>query len=504
MFLAARTAFPAAQRSPWANVADPVFIRIDQATLPHPAVYAVAQDAVGFIWVGTPSGLARYDGYQFRTFLPGPADPNAPNGVQALVAAPDEKLWIGTPSSGLASLDERTERFQAWHADPNGRTGPRSATVIALARTVDGKLWIGGDSGLDVFDPATNTFHSADLGAGDERQPRVEAILIDREQTVWVATVRGLFQRSRSDAAFQRVDSRSCFSLYEDANGRLWSGSTGAVSILGADRRIAKTYALAGEQWGIIEVTPGVFWVAAYDGGISIVDTVAQHIRRIAIDRANPGGFTPGDVWEFFRDRSGLIWIANGPGGLLVHNPLNRGIFELASIDKGLGAGDLGARAVAAAPHGDLWLGGSDRVVRVDPQKDALSTFTVPDRRSVQTLSVAADGTLWIGTVQGLCRLHPHQRSIDCPSGFYRDVGRVFAIAEDAGTLWVGTGTGVFALNERRGTATQYRHSNARDSLSNDFVTVVYADREGRIWAGTSNGLNRIDPPTERVTRFAV
>ncbi len=465
-FLLAAAAAAAEPASPWANVADPVFLRLDQKALPHPAVYAVTQDANGFLWAGTPGGLARYDGYQFKNYRD--------VGVQALLADPRGRLWIGTPSSGLASFDLTTERFQTW------RTG-RNATVIALARTPDGRLWVGGDRGLDLFDPKTASFQRTELTA------RVEAIRIDHEQTVWVATTTGLYRRG-TDGAFQRIRDGAYFSLYEDAGHRLWAGATNGVVIVNENRTIP----LPGEQWGIIEVTLGIFWVAAYDGGISIVDAATQRVRRIVVDRANPGGLTPGDVWQFFRDRSGLIWVANGPGGLLAHNPLNRGIYELVSRDK---TGDIGARTVAAAADGALWLGGGDHVVRLDPRSGTSAVFEVPGHRQVQTLHSGANGTLWIGTVQGICRLQPRQTTIDCPSGFYADAGRVFAIVETGDALWAGTGSGVAALDQRSRTVSRYQ-------LSNDFVWVLYADRDGRIWAGTSNGINRIDPRTRRVTQF--
>src|SRR5262249_2786806 len=160
--------------------------------------------------------------------------------------------------------------------------------------------------------------------------------------------------------------SRSFFSLYEDAQQRLWIGSVNTVFVLDAKRGPQHNYSFPGEQWGIIEITPDNFWIASYDGGITILDATTGRARRMAIDRANPGGFPPGDVWQFFRDRSGLIWVANGPGGLLMHNPLNRGIYELSSSDKHLGAGDIGARTIAAALNDALWLGGSDKVVRLD------------------------------------------------------------------------------------------------------------------------------------------
>jgi len=504
--------------SPWSNVADPVFQRIDQKSLPHPAVYAVTQDAAGFLWVGTPAGLARYDGYHFRSFLPNARGSEAPPGVEALLADPDGTLWIGTLSSGLMSLDGPTETFHAWRADPAGRTGPRSATIIALAREPGGRLWVGGDGGLDSFDPAAGRFERADLADPGGAQPRVEAILVDRGGAVWVATVRGLYVRPPARKAFRRFApdgvenfaARGFFSLYEDAAGRLWIGSLDRVFVLGPERRLERTYssgkdasALApGEQWGVIEVTPGVFWVACYDGGISIVDDATRRVRRIAIDRANPGGLTPGDVWQFYRDRSGLIWIANGPGGLLVHNPANRGIDALSSIDKNLGAGDIGARAVASGPDGTLWLGGSDRLVNVDPRTGASAALTVPNHPSVQTLRVGADGTLWIGTMQGLCRRAPAGRAVDCRTGPPGTIDRVFSLAESGGTLWVGTGSGVAALEERTGAIRWYRRGDSPGTLSNDFVTALYADRAGRIWAGTRNGLDRIDPGTGRIARF--
>ncbi|HKB70120.1 MAG TPA: diguanylate cyclase [Thermoanaerobaculia bacterium] len=496
----------------WANVADPVFSRIDQKSLPHPAVYAVTQDAAGFIWVGTPAGLSRYDGYHFRSYR---TDPNAPSGVESLLSDPDRKLWIGTLSSGLLCLDESTGTFRAWHADPTGRTGPRSATIIALARAPGGLLWVGGDSGLDSFDPATGRFERADLADAGEAQPRVEALLVDRGQTVWAATVHGLYFRPPREKTFRRFVpdgagdfiARGFFSLYEDAAGRLWIGSVDAVFVLSAERRVERTYTSGkdpsalprGEQWGVIEVNPGVFWVACYDGGISIVDDAEQRVRRIAIDRADPGGLTPGDVWQFFRDRSGLIWIANGPGGLLVHNPANRGIDELSSSDRGSGAGDIGARAVASAPDGSLWLGGSDKVVRIDPRTGSSRSFTVPNHPSVQTLASGADGTLWIGTMHGVCRLVPAGREVECP---YEHLDRVFSLVESRGTLWVGTGSGLAALDERSGNVARYRRGDSPETLSNDFVTTLYADRAGRIWAGTRNGLDRIDPGTGRVVRF--
>ncbi|HEY1976668.1 MAG TPA: diguanylate cyclase [Candidatus Baltobacteraceae bacterium] len=498
--------------SPWATIADPVFTRIEAQGLPQPAVYAVAQDEAGFLWVGTPGGLARYDGYAFVPFTPGAGYAAAPAGVEALLAD-GPRLWIGTASNGLTSLDETSGTFTNWAPDGKGVRGPRSSAVIALAR-VGSRLWIGGDAGLDSFDPQSGVFACEPLGSGGEGDRRVEAIRTDRNGAIWVATVRGLFYRPAGARTFRRFVTNAgernnpgtFFSLYEDVRGRMWAGAVNAVYAIAADRRSVTTYAsngdaslAPGEQWTLIEATPGKIW-AGTGGAISIIDAAASRVHRVTVDRANPSGYMPGDVWQFVRDRSGLIWIANGPGGLLAHNPLNRGIYELSSSDI-LGVGNLGVRAVAAGRDGALWAGGSHDVVRFDPRSGAGGALSVPDRPSISALA-QSNGTLLIGTIAGVCRLQAAQAAIECPSGEYQQVRRSFSLLQDGDRLWAGSSSGVTEWDQRSGKVTRFRRGSGPRSISNDFVTVLYEDIDGRIWAGTANGLNRIDPETGLVTRF--
>ena len=70
LFLLTVAGVSAAPVSPWANLADPVFVRVDTRQLPNPVIQALAQDESGLMWVGTAAGLASYDGYQFRSYLP--------------------------------------------------------------------------------------------------------------------------------------------------------------------------------------------------------------------------------------------------------------------------------------------------------------------------------------------------------------------------------------------------------------------------------------------------
>jgi len=60
------------------------------------AIYAIAQTADGYLWLGTEFGLERFDGVRSVPWQP-PNDEHLPGGrVRSLLAARDGRLWIGT------------------------------------------------------------------------------------------------------------------------------------------------------------------------------------------------------------------------------------------------------------------------------------------------------------------------------------------------------------------------------------------------------------------------
>src|SRR5262249_50317711 len=72
----------------------------DQDGLPQDTIRAITQTSDGYLWLGTDEGLARFDGYDFKTF--GKDQPGLPsNPIMSLAAGSDGSLWIGT-TGGLA------------------------------------------------------------------------------------------------------------------------------------------------------------------------------------------------------------------------------------------------------------------------------------------------------------------------------------------------------------------------------------------------------------------
>ncbi|HWM85831.1 MAG TPA: two-component regulator propeller domain-containing protein, partial [Kofleriaceae bacterium] len=149
---------------------------VESAELPHPHVTAIAQDSIGFLWIGTRAGLARFDGRTHRLWPVNPGDPSAlaSGNVTALAATTDGILWIGT-DAGLHRYDARADRMTRVRALSDGRE--RRIAVTALHLDHESRLWIGtADGGLGRWDAATSTIQVQPIAAGSVGQTRVSTI----------------------------------------------------------------------------------------------------------------------------------------------------------------------------------------------------------------------------------------------------------------------------------------------------------------------------------------
>ena len=89
-----------------------------QHGLSDTAVLDIVEDHMGFIWLATSNGLNRYSGYEVKQYHPSDVDPNSlPSGfIKTLFVDSDGKLWVGT-NTGLALYQPESDSFKVFNKE---------------------------------------------------------------------------------------------------------------------------------------------------------------------------------------------------------------------------------------------------------------------------------------------------------------------------------------------------------------------------------------------------
>jgi ligand-binding sensor domain-containing protein/two-component sensor histidine kinase len=158
-------------------------------SVPDPAgrtvVFDTVEDAQRHLWAAAASGVYHFDGQNWRSMIPGGADPA--NYIVALAQTPDGHVWAGTLTSGL------------WLIGPEGSPKPRLYTaadglgsnqIRSLYQDPDGTLWIGTvGGGLTMF--RDGVFHHYGMREG-LLSDNISHIEDDGTGTLWLSTTRGI------------------------------------------------------------------------------------------------------------------------------------------------------------------------------------------------------------------------------------------------------------------------------------------------------------------------
>lgn len=501
-------------------------------------VFAMAQDAQGFLWFAGKNGLLRYDGYKVEVFRHDPDDPNSlsSNDVNDLLVDRAGRLWVATLSGGgLNRFDVTGQNFVRYQLDPADPHSLGSNNVYALAEDSRGDLWLAThDNGLNRLEHSSGRFIRYPLPVPGVTDLAVRDLAIDRFDNVWAATQsQGLYRihATRPDTRSYRSvpDDRTSlsgdrlFKLYVDAYDNVWVGT---MTGLNRFDRVSGTFVRyqhdplvsgslgAGMVWDICEDSAGNLWVATGNGALNRFNKWQNQFEQFQPDEYSSQALS-GTVVSLHLDRAGDLWLGTynsavnrlserGPQfQVLRHNPGDPNSLPSSSIF-----------AMAETQGGAIWAASARGLSRLNPVSGRFSHWHhqvgvaggLP-AAPLRALAVDAEDRLWLGTTgEGawLWRQDEDQLFQPLPSGVLRD-DKVWAILADRqGLIWFGTQAGgLTVFDPVGGGATTYRPEPDRsDSLSHEFVWSLLEDRRGNLWVGTQVGLNRLDRKTGTFTRF--
>ena len=513
------------------DLGEPLFQSVGDAdSIPDNNVTALAQDAAGFIWIGTPNGLIRYDGYQLKRYARDPRDPDSLGGafVRALLVGPDGRLWIGTDANGVSVYDPSHDRFTRLQHDPQRSDTPSHDQVRALALGKDGAIWLGTREGLDRIDPGTGRVErqlqrfGSDTRAEDER---IFALLAARDGDLWIGGWNGVARRRATDGSYHRIadprlSRQLIMSLSELRDGRIGIGTAQVGSFLldPSDESLQpvpvglEDVPDASESLVLAMVQPreDELWLGGFGGVVVLDPATGRILRRHLPDPAVPTSLSHAQVRSFLLDRAGQVWIGSYSGGLQYHDPGNRAVRVMHRRPGEPGTlSSASISSILELPDGRIWLGTrGDGIDIVDPNRGVIATLDarrgVPGalgNGTVISLARTGDGSLYAGTLAGMYRYLGEEAGFEAigkAQGLEGNTIRCL-LADPSGDLWVGSNYGLarWSPAAQRAVGIPVRGAGL---LAAD-VNTLAREESGRLWVGSAGGLYVLEPGASELQR---
>ncbi len=269
------------------------------------------------------------------------------------------------------------------------------------------------------------------------------------------------------------------FSLRQTEDGYLWLGTQAGLYRFDGVRFVAwesPEFSVPEQLWveELDEDAAGFLWVATDGAG-------ALRIRRETVEHFSTVNGLPSDrVHCVLSDRQGTVWLGTESG----LSQLPQG----SSTPQTVGLAGHSIQALTETADGRIWMAvGENQLFCWNGTALEQVDFSLPSpRATLECLAASPDGTLWLGTSEGLIA---HRRNGDrlltTKDGLPDNLIHTLA-ATDTGLLWVGTKDGFCRIQGE-----QIERFQASDGLSQSTVRALCEDREGCLWVGTKNGLNQ-------------
>ena len=427
--------------------------------LPNNRVNHITGDSFGRIWIGTDGGLVKYENGSFSVYnqAEGLLDEN----VQTITVEDRNRIWLGT-QGGISLFDGRS--FQNYTRSE----GVPGTIVQSSLLDHEGNIWFGTlGGGMSIY--VGDYFQSYNIENGLTNNV-ITGFAEGPEGDIWIATYGNGVLRY-DDENFHSYDEtdglndNSVFTLFLDSRQRLWIGTMEGVSIYedGQFNTLSKErFPFEFVRKIYEDVENNEYWIATYESGVIRLkeDGYVQHYVG--------NGFLNNTVMDIKRDEQGNYWFATY-GGVAIYDGEQ---FEYLTMSEGLPSNAV--IHIHIDHNGDKWISTFNGVAKYDgedlqlftqsQQLDLISYFTIQDeqhgywvgtnrglyelkpekvfeaetpREVLQSYRVynknqglityelnagasylASDGTIWLGTVEGLSHFYPERiREIAAPPG---------------------------------------------------------------------------------------
>ncbi|NOG47483.1 MAG: hypothetical protein HND50_19750 [Calditrichaeota bacterium] len=467
--------------------------------LPHDTVnnnvFRIVLAEGDYLWLTSPMGLYKFEiktkTYTFYDLTPETDIFHRYQGSSN--QAKSDYLWI-TSGEGLFRFNKKTAEVKHYINDPaNPEKSIIDNSVISVLEADNGVVWVGTTTSLTLIYPSGNyqQLKHDQLNPGSLSHDYISSLYQDRNGLIWLGTRSGLDYYRPAAEKFKHIHFR--------AHSPNSMSSSSVISI--------------------IEDSFGFLWIGTSDG-LNRYNPKTGKYQHYFKNTENPmRGPSSSYIIILFEDSNKNIWIGTRGGGVCLWER-KTGLFKHFT-NAGLPGISIGTiLSIIEDEDNDIWVGSNGAgLFFYDKTKDTFEQmpFNIIDPTtemndlSVFSLFIDSQGTFYVGTAAGGINIfHKKNRTFEHILNDPEDKNsisnnRIISFLETRdGTIWVGTAQGLnkLVIDEKKTGAAKYSFIQylAKDGLPNEVIYGILEDEQGYLWISTNKGIAKIDISSENIS----
>jgi signal transduction histidine kinase/ligand-binding sensor domain-containing protein/DNA-binding response OmpR family regulator len=501
---------------------DYTFVEIEES-IAQRAVSAIVQDKRGLIWMGTYSGLSKFNGLDLITYKHEYNNPKSLNSslVQSLFLDSSDQLWVGT-ELGLNLYDKDLDIFDQVTFYKNGKA-LNSIVVTAIEETAPGRLLVGSRAnGFFEVHVETMAGTAVFLKDFDASPMTINCFTRTETGTLFIGANNGLYEVDLNETrvfAPRKIVfgpnedfNKNIESLLIDVDGHLWMG-THSNGIIKAVKKGNAVYEISVHDITnerirtMVQAPDGSILCGTENDGLFVLERDGAVVRNYRNGKFILNSIASNSIWSLYVDKEHRIWMGYYNKGVAVYDrnyDKFKDIESLPHVENSLQSNSVTALIQDAQKK--FWIGMDGGGIDVydavteqfihllDPNNPIAVGLTAKD---VQTLFLDSRGNIWVGTWNSGLFLLPKNQTIfqhwhvgNTNKGLKSN--RVMSFSEDKqGTIWIGTFSDELHSYDHK---TQRFRAIADSSLMNlkkegAEIRKVLVDSRNLLWVATNSGI---------------
>ncbi|MGL4519789.1 MAG: hybrid sensor histidine kinase/response regulator transcription factor [Phocaeicola sp.] len=496
----------------------------ESSSLKNNYVRTLFEDSQYRFWVGCVNGLMQYN-RSTDSFVEIPMYKEgrvvSPHVVE-LIELANKEIWISTAGHGIFTLSPQGERA---FSNEQMNTILPDHYISTIYQDSKQRLWIGTENmGLICYLPGQKRPQRYSYPALTSNQ--VTAITEDASGAIYVGTLaNGVNQLAATTTQFKPIPYSGGHSLNVKqlalVRGNLWVGTDGqGIKIYNRKRERLEDYAIHtapfdlsdGKIHHILQDKDQNLWLGLFQKGVVFIprqDNFFQYYGHKSIYH-NPIG--KGCIMAIHKDSNKSLWISAD----------NEGIYEVDEQGNRLNhfTPQIGTDAITGTilsmfedSKGNFWIGTYGAGLALLNRKTGQCSYLEPfANQKIYDIKEDRKGNIYIATVgAGLYSYHIESKEIT-PIGFStseQEDGNEQGLFNDwinailcdqNGLIWLAHYNGISCYNpEKKEFLTM---QEGYTPITGSIGYSLLEDKEGNIWAGTSNGLYYIDRRERKIKHY--